>query len=63
LVGNPSNFRVDTNAGYLIHTANYNDVLLLNGGVRYDEYSVSASKQIPSAKSAPSGNCSTATCC
>ncbi|MDB5566484.1 MAG: TonB-dependent receptor [Tardiphaga sp.] len=53
LVGNPSNFRVDTNAGYLIHTANYNDVLLLNGGVRYDDYSVSASKQIPSATTFP----------
>jgi catecholate siderophore receptor len=53
LAGNPTNIKIDTNAGYLIHTANYNDVVLLNGGVRYDDYSVSASKLIPPAVSFP----------
>jgi catecholate siderophore receptor len=53
LVGNPTNIKVDTNAGYLIHTANYNDVLYLNGGVRYDDYAVNASKLIPAVNSFP----------
>jgi catecholate siderophore receptor len=53
LVGNPTNISVDTNAGYLIHTANYNDIVYLNGGVRYDGYSVSANKLIPAASTRP----------
>ncbi|MDB5654479.1 MAG: TonB-dependent receptor [Tardiphaga sp.] len=53
LVGNPTNIKIDTNAGYLIHTANYNDLVLLNAGVRYDDYSVSASKLTPPATSFP----------
>lgn len=33
---------VDTNAVYLIETANYNDFIILNGGVRFDNYNVSS---------------------
>ena len=52
-VGNPTNIHVDTNAGYLIHTANYSDLVLLNAGVRYDDYSVNAAKLIPPPTSYP----------
>ena len=31
---------VDTKAGYLIDTANYSDFVILNGGVRYDDYNI-----------------------
>ncbi|WFT81368.1 TonB-dependent receptor [Methylobacterium sp. CB376] len=40
--GNPTTIPVDTKAAYLIETANYEDVVLLNGGVRYDDYNVSS---------------------
>jgi catecholate siderophore receptor len=43
LVGRPLNISVDTNSGYLLDTANYNDQLILNGGVRYDDYNVKTS--------------------
>ncbi|WP_441229346.1 TonB-dependent receptor [Tardiphaga sp. 215_C5_N2_1] len=41
---NPTVIKVDTNAGYAINTANYNDLVYLNTGIRYDDYSVSAGK-------------------
>jgi catecholate siderophore receptor len=41
---NPTVIKVDTNAGYAINTANYNDLVYLNTGIRYDDYSVSAAK-------------------
>lgn len=34
-------YTADTKSVYLIETANYNDFILLNGGVRYDNYNVS----------------------
>jgi catecholate siderophore receptor len=37
----PTNIKVDTKAGYLIETANYQDIVILNGGVRYDDYEIS----------------------
>jgi catecholate siderophore receptor len=40
LAGRPTNIGIDTNSGYLIDSANYRDVLILNGGIRYDDYSV-----------------------
>jgi catecholate siderophore receptor len=43
LTGNPTNITVDTKAVYLIETANYNDLIILNGGVRFDDYTISAS--------------------
>ena len=40
--GNPAYIGVDTKSVYLIETANYNDVVLLNGGVRYDGYHITS---------------------
>jgi catecholate siderophore receptor len=33
---------VDTAAGYVMQTANYNDFIIANGGVRYDDYNINA---------------------
>lgn len=41
--GLPTRIAIDTQSGYLIDTANYNDFVILNGGVRYDNYNVKAS--------------------
>ena len=40
--GNPTYIGVDTKSGYLIETANYQDVVLVNGGVRYDDYNITS---------------------
>nr|WP_234831277.1 TonB-dependent receptor [Rhodopseudomonas palustris] len=37
---NPTFINVDTKSAYLIETANWNDVVILNGGVRYDDYDI-----------------------
>ncbi|RED42070.1 catecholate siderophore receptor [Rhodopseudomonas thermotolerans] len=37
---NPTYITVDTKSAYLIETANWNDVVILNGGVRYDDYDI-----------------------
>lgn len=42
LAGTPTNIAVDSKAGYLIHTANYQDYIILNGGVRLDDYRISS---------------------
>ena len=42
LTGNPTLTKVDTKAGYIIDTLNYRDFIILNGGIRFDDYSVSA---------------------
>ena len=34
---------IDTTSGYLIDSANYHDVLILNGGIRYDNYNIKTS--------------------
>jgi catecholate siderophore receptor len=44
LTGNPVVIPVDTISTYLIETANWRDFIILNGGIRYDDYNVSASK-------------------
>ena len=44
LTGNPTVIPVDTKSAYLIETANYRDFIILNGGLRYDDYAVSATK-------------------
>lgn len=41
--GLPTRTAIDTQSVYLIDTANYNDKVILNGGVRYDNYDVKAS--------------------
>ena len=43
LLGHPTNINIDTNSGYLIDTANYRDLVILNGGVRYDDYGIKTS--------------------
>jgi catecholate siderophore receptor len=40
--GNITN-AINTKSGYLIDTANYNDLVILNGGIRYDDYGIKAS--------------------
>jgi len=37
---NPTRIAVDTKSGYLIETANYQDVVLVNGGARFDDYNI-----------------------
>lgn len=41
--GYPTKTAIDTQSGYLIDSANYRDMVILNGGVRYDNYDVKAS--------------------
>jgi catecholate siderophore receptor len=40
--GLPTKIAIDTTSGYLIDTANYNDLVILNGGIRYDDYNIKA---------------------
>src|SRR5262245_41590477 len=40
LTGLPTRLSVDTKSAYLLDTANYNDLLILNGGIRYDDYNI-----------------------
>jgi catecholate siderophore receptor len=43
LAGLPTKIGIDTKSGYVLDTANYNDLLILNGGVRFDNYNINAS--------------------
>jgi catecholate siderophore receptor len=43
LAGLPTNIAIDTKSGYVLDSANYHDLLILNGGVRYDDYSINTS--------------------
>jgi len=43
LTGNPLKYNVNTSAGYLMDTANYNDLIIANAGVRYDDYRIKSS--------------------
>ncbi|QPF87514.1 TonB-dependent receptor [Bradyrhizobium genosp. L] len=43
LSGKPTKIGIDTTSGYLMDTANYRDLVILNGGVRYDDYKVNTS--------------------
>lgn len=42
LAGNPQRYRVETGSGYLIDTLNYKDFIIVNGGIRLDDYTVTA---------------------
>jgi catecholate siderophore receptor len=42
LAGNPLRYTVDTNAAYLMDTANWKDRVIVNGGIRYDDYHIRA---------------------
>ena len=43
LTGKPTNLAIDTASGYILDSANYYDFLILNGGVRYDDYDIHTS--------------------
>ena len=43
LTGNPLRYGVDTKSGYVLHTANIAELIILNGGVRYDDYHITSS--------------------
>lgn len=43
LIGNPTRYGVNTSSVYVMDTANWQDTIIVNGGVRYDGYSQSAS--------------------
>src|SRR5262249_33658956 len=43
LAQRPSKIAIDTQSGYLIDSANYHDFLIINGGVRWDEYRLKTS--------------------
>lgn len=45
---NPTNINVDTKAVYAIHTANFQDIVILNGGVRYDDYNITGTSRTAS---------------
>ncbi|UQR67937.1 TonB-dependent receptor [Bradyrhizobium sp. C-145] len=40
LSGLPTKISIDTVSGYVMDSANYRDLLILNGGFRYDDYSI-----------------------
>jgi catecholate siderophore receptor len=43
LTGKPTQIAIDTTSGYLLDSANYRDLLILNGGIRLDDYGIKAS--------------------
>ncbi len=44
LTGNPNIITVDTTSAFVLETANYRDLIILNGGLRFDQYDISAAK-------------------
>jgi catecholate siderophore receptor len=54
LNGNPLRYNVNTAAGYLMDTADYHGLVIVNAGVRYDDYRIRSSNNT-SARSAHSG--------
>ena len=44
VTGNPTVIPINTKAAYVLETANFHDFIILNGGLRYDDYDVSAYK-------------------
>jgi catecholate siderophore receptor len=43
LAGLPTKVGLDTESFYALDTANYNDFIILNGGIRFDNYNIDAS--------------------
>lgn len=43
LTGKPTQIAIDTTSGYLIDSANYHDLVILNGGIRADDYGIKTS--------------------
>jgi catecholate siderophore receptor len=44
LTGTPTVIPVDTLSGYVLETANYRDILILDGGLRFDQTNIAAKK-------------------
>jgi catecholate siderophore receptor len=44
VTGNPNVIPIYSKSAYALETANFHDLIILNGGVRFDDYNVSASK-------------------
>ena len=40
LMGLPTKIAIDTTSGYLLDSANYRDLVILNGGIRFDDYNI-----------------------
>ncbi|HEY9453313.1 MAG TPA: TonB-dependent receptor [Bradyrhizobium sp.] len=49
LIGNPTRYNVDSKALYVMDTANWQDTIILNGGLRYDGYDLRSSNNTASA--------------
>ena len=49
LIGNPTRYNVDSKALYVMDTANWQDTVILNGGLRYDGYDLRSSNNTASA--------------
>ena len=43
LTGMPTNVLIDTTSTYVLDTVNYRDLVILNGGLRYDDYKINTS--------------------
>jgi catecholate siderophore receptor len=43
LTGKPTQIAIDTTSGYLLDSANYRDLVILIGGIRYDDYGIKTS--------------------
>src|SRR5580698_9959103 len=43
LTGQPTNILIDTTSTYVLDSVNYRDLVILNGGLRYDDYKISTS--------------------
>lgn len=48
LVGNPTRYDVDTKSVYVMDTANWRDILIMNAGIRYDGYGMNAANNTAS---------------
>ncbi|WP_354046733.1 TonB-dependent receptor [Bradyrhizobium sp. LB12.1] len=47
LTGNPTRYGVNTSSVYVMDTANWQDTIIVNGGIRYDGYNMSSSTNSP----------------
>ena len=43
LTGLPTKIGIDTKSAYLLDSANYRDLVILNGGIRFDDYNINTS--------------------
>ena len=55
VTGNPNVITVNDNSAYVLETANYRDFVILNGGLRFDQYDITAAKNGFATISADSG--------